>query len=877
MAKAEMALILSLVDEVTKTAKSIKGDLADVGKEAQGLKGHMADLGKGIAGLGAKAVLGGVALAATAFVALGAMALKAGSTIDSAMDSIAISTGATGDDLKGLGKDFETVFKAIPIGAETAAGVIGELNKTVGLTGRALTDIATPLAEASRMLGTDAAGSAHAFGQAMNAWKVEAKDAPGVLDMLFTASQKSGVGFDTLIQSVTDFGPTLRGMGFSITESAALLASLEKAGIPAATAMAGLRKAAVDITEAGEPLAVGLQTIIGKIQGADSATAALELGMAVFGTKAALPMVEAIRSGTFSLGDMTAALSGTEGAILAASQATQDWPEKLEILKNKATVALAPIGLGFMDIVSKILDSLMPTFDRVSLFLADTVAPAFAILAQAIGMALGGDVQGALEAVFGAATTAKIMAVVDAIGQMWGWLSQNWQPVLAGLAAIVVVAFGAWAAAAIPAAIATMAAMAPVILVCAAISLAVGLLVAAWTRDWGGIQEKTAAVVGWIQETVGAFLGLLRGWWSDHGEAVKGTVSGMWEGVKSGFSAALDWVKGVVSGALNAIKAWWQEHGDAVRSVVASFMAGIQTVIDTVFGFIRGIFAAFKLAFQGDWYGFGQKLRETWDALWAGVKLAFEQFKTALLGIWNVLKSTFGEAWERLKTTITETWNRLWADVRNALETAWEGLLKFIKALPGKIMAFFTETDWAQVGKDIIQGIVNGLQAMGHAIIDKIMEFIKAAWDAIRGFFGLSSPSRLMFGAGRNIMLGLAEGIGRSGGRALDALQNVMGEMGAAVLSGTLPPLGMASQPIGYGQYGAAQHSPAPQSGGDGGSGGGRDSGMVQWYSREALEQLFAMNAASITIPLAAAIAERLHGNDEDEMAGTLRALSAAG
>lgn len=86
---------------------------------------------------------------------------------------------------------------------------------------------------------------------------------------------------------------------------------------------------------------------------------------------------------------------------------------------------------------------------------------------------------------------AQVQPVVD-------FITANLTPILSGLAAmiaaVVIPAFVSWAIAAGAAALATIVAMAPIVLAVAAIGVAVGLLVAAWQNDWGGIQEKVAAV-----------------------------------------------------------------------------------------------------------------------------------------------------------------------------------------------------------------------------------------------------------------------------------------------------------------------------------------------------------------------------------------------
>ena len=757
-AKAEMALILSLVDEVTKTAKDVKKELDETGKKSKETQGLLSKLGKG-AGI---AVGAGFALASAAAVALGKAAWDAGMQYDDAMDTIAISTGATGDELAALGGDFRAVFTSIPIDAATASGVISELNRTLGVSGDTLVDIARPLAEASRMMGTDATASAQGFAQAMNAWKVDAADAPATLDALFVATQKSGVGFDELLTNLSTFGPALQTMGFSLTESTALLAELEKAGMPATNAMTALQFAAKTFTKDGVPLQEGLAGIIASITEAASTEEALALGMKTFGSRAALPMVEAIRSGKMNLDEMTAALKGSEGAIMDTAAATADFPEKLQVMKNVVTDALAPIGLGIMDIVTKLVVQLMPAFEKLAAWVTEHLAPAMELFGEAVTIALSGDFQGALEHLFGEETAAKIMGVLDAAKTTYQWIDQA-------------------------------------------------------IRD--------------VREWVSGAVAFITGLWQKHGDDVTTSVTGTWATIRDGFMAGVGAVKEFVETALATIRGWWSEHGETVMEIVRLFWDGIKLRFQIVIDLISGIFKAFKLAFEGDWYGFGETLRETAVKTWDNIKAIFVNFKDSLLAIWNLVKDDVIRVWDSIR--------------------AWFG------ELPGEIIAFFTDTDWGQVGQNILQGIANGLKAGLDWLRDAARGVAQAALDAMKGLLGIHSPSRVAeLQVGLPLGQGIIEGLRAATPGLLAAsrgmVDNTIGAMSGITGGYTL----QNAQP----QLGAASFG-----------------GRIEGYSQEALAQMFEVLARAVTMPLGRVFGGQLRGESESEMGSTLRALSFAG
>lgn len=70
------------------------------------------------------------------------------------------------------------------------------------------------------------------------------------------------------------------------------------------------------------------------------------------------------------------------------------------------------------------------------------------------------------------------------------------------------------------------------------------------------------------------------------------------------------------------------------------------------------------------------------------------------------------------------------------------------------------QTDWIGVGKDIIRGLINGIGAMGSALWDAARSIASKALSAIKGFFGIRSPSRVMKKeVGEQLNAGIAEGM----------------------------------------------------------------------------------------------------------------------
>lgn len=102
------------------------------------------------------------------------------------------------------------------------------------------------------------------------------------------------------------------------------------------------------------------------------------------------------------------------------------------------------------------------------------------------------------------------------------------------------------------------------------------------------------------------------------------------------------------------------------------------------------------------------------------------------------------------------------------------GLLTAAADAARTIWDAITRLDWPQLGRDIISGLINGIGAMAGALWDAATNIAKTALDAIKGFFGIASPSRLMqFEIGPYIPQGLALGIEKNAGYVTDAMDSL--------------------------------------------------------------------------------------------------------
>ncbi|MEU5847433.1 hypothetical protein [Saccharopolyspora shandongensis] len=161
------------------------------------------------------------------------------------------------------------------------------------------------------------------------------------------------------------------------------------------------------------------------------------------------------------------------------------------------------------------------------------------------------------------------------------------------------------------------------------------------------------------------------------------------------------------------------------------------------------------------------------QALLGVVTFVFERITPIITGALTVVQGII----QAVMAAISGDWSGAWQIIQNALANAWAGIKQRVQANIDAVLAFFRalhgrlwETlagagTWLiQTGRDLVNGLVSGLRQLGGQIVEVLMGFARQAWQKVKSFFGIASPSKLMMGAGINIGQGLALGIASQAG-----------------------------------------------------------------------------------------------------------------
>ena len=356
--------------QIIPSAQGVKQNITDAlvpDLTAAGQQGGDA-LGGGLMSTlqGSLGKIAGVIGAAFAGIEVGKFLLDIGGEFDEMTDAIIIGTGATGEALEALEESAKGIATTVPISFGEAGNIVQDLNTRLGLTGENLDEVGQRVAAAGELMGS--AINVESMSGAFAAFNVAADDMAGEMDYLFGVSQSTGIAFDDLTRILESNAPALQGLGFSFQESANMAGLLDKAGMDASGMMGKMSKALVSLAQPGETAAEAYQRVLSEMEGyieAGDEAAAMDLATELFGTRGAAQFVGAVQSGALAMDDLRDASLGAGEGIMGTYEATASWPEKWEVLKNKAKEFLEPLAGALMDSLGAALDKLNEVMDSI--------------------------------------------------------------------------------------------------------------------------------------------------------------------------------------------------------------------------------------------------------------------------------------------------------------------------------------------------------------------------------------------------------------------------------------------------------------------------------------------------------------------------------
>lgn len=225
---------------------------------------------------------------------------------------------------------------------------------------------------------------------------------------------------------------------------------------------------------------------------------------------------------------------------------------------------------------------------------------------------------------------------------------------------------------------------------------------------------------------------------------VAATVAANWPKMEQTVTTVLDTVRAYVDYVLTALTALWRTFGDDILSLVRRAFEPVQMVIRGVLNVVQGVIKTVTGIIAGDWSraweGVQQIFRGVWSAIQGIVRAALEVVRTLMAVAWQVIRGVLQRAWDGMKTAVSNAIN---------------GIVGFVRALPGRAVSAL-----GNIGATLV--------SKGRALIEGMRNGVVAGWEALRSFVAgipgrlvsaIPNPLGILANIGRQVIEGLWNGI----------------------------------------------------------------------------------------------------------------------
>lgn len=301
-----------------------------------------------------------------------------------------------------------------------------------------------------------------------------------------------------------------------------------------------------------------------------------------------------------------------------------------------------------------------------------------------------------------------------------------------------------------------------------------------WETVWGAIQTAVQAVVDWWQNTA---LPALTAVWTAISEAASAFAAWFMEHVAPVFQAFGDYLQALfdrvatifrfmweniwqpILGALvdlwnwvwGTLSALWEKIGPPIFDAISRHTQIVKTVWTTVWNVIKAVF-------EGVWNAIRTVVETVLAVIKGVIKTATAVIKGDWEGAWNAIKSVFSSIWEGMERT-----------VRNTIDT----IGNVIGTIKDTVLGVFsTVGTWLyEAGRDLMQGLVNGIKNMALAPANAAKEVGTRLVDGVKGVLGISSPSRVFRQIGEFTVQGLTLGLESGAGDVRQTMRGLIPDL----------------------------------------------------------------------------------------------------
>lgn len=262
---------------------------------------------------------------------------------------------------------------------------------------------------------------------------------------------------------------------------------------------------------------------------------------------------------------------------------------------------------------------------------------------------------------------------------------------------------------------------------------------------------------------------LISGGW----EEAKNNMIGVWNNIQTAAINIWTSIKAIFDSFLTNTQMAFLNIWNGIKAALAYIWTTIQTIAIDTFNSIVAFFVE-------TWTNIKQGTIDAWNALKTWLSETWESMKQGAIDTWNSVKQFFIDLWESIKTNTINMWNAIkdgvttaWENTKNAVintaksivdgaAQAWEDMKTGVSNAVDRVKETFDtirQIDLLQIGKDIIDGLVNGIKGKIEDVKNAVKDIAGSITGKIKDILNIHSPSRVMAELGMFTSQGLADGM----------------------------------------------------------------------------------------------------------------------
>jgi phage-related minor tail protein len=652
------AELQSLQPNVTSVADKFK----DAGEKLKSIGDGVKDVGDKMT----KYVTGPI-------VAVGGASMVAFNEVDGAMDSLRVTTGATGEELSAMEETVSNIATTIPTSFESASAAVGAVATRFEVTGQDLETLSTQFVQFAELTGGDVTSSVDSVQSAMAAWGLSAEDAGAMLDTLLAVSQATGADATKLADDIGANVTVLQDMGMNASDAAWFLGQLDKNGVDSSATMAGLKKALANATADGISMEDALSNLQTTLEGADTDTEAYAAAIELFGNKAGPQLASALQDGRLSLDDLGTALDDNLGNVSSTFEDTVDPIDQLKTTLNELKTTGADLANSLMEVAGPALQALSEKVSQLSEWfkgLDDNQKQTIITVAGVV------------------AAVGPVLSILGSVISTVGTIStavSTFIPILTGTL--------------IPAVGGVIAAIAPVLPVILGVAAAIAGVVLV-VQNWGAISEWFQGVWDTVTTAVG------EAW-----DNVTTAISDAWDSIKTGVTDGINNAKTAIEDGWNNVKTKtteaWNNVKDSVSNAWDTTKNNVSNAIDSVKTTVSDGWTNLKTKTSDAWSNIKQSISDNGGGIQGVLTTAMDGYKslwtTGFDTINDITGGRLGDALttvqdklESIKTAFSDKLQAAKDAVSNAISNI-KNLFNFQWSLPSLKLPHFSWS-WTDIG-----------------------------------------------------------------------------------------------------------------------------------------------------------------------------------